>query len=383
MKLRYKIPIGVLACFAVLVAALATVIAYTEDCPTAPAVTSGEGAMKAVRYYCYGPPEVLVYDDVAAPEPADREVLVRVRAAGVNPLDWHFMRGSPYIMRLMAGLGAPKNPRLGVDFAGTVEAVGASVTRFKPGDAVFGGGNGAFAEYLVVRENRAIEIMPANISFEQAAGVPIAGLTALQALRDHGKLQPGERVLINGASGGVGTFAVQIAKAMGAHVTGVCSGRNADMVRSIGADQVFDYRQQDYTESGQQFDLIVDMVGNHSPLANQRVLSPTGRLIIVGGQKGDWIGPFLGVIKSSVTSAFVEQELKAFTARMRGEDLSVLARYMAEGAVTPVIDRRYSLEQTPDAIAYSESGRARGKIIVEVGSNRDMSRTDSALAESR
>ena len=275
------------------------------------------------------------------------------------------MRGSPYIMRLMAGLGAPKNPRLGVDFAGTVEAVGPAVTRFKPGDAVFGGGNGAFAEYLVVRENRAIEIMPANISFEQAAGVPIAGLTALQALRDHGNLQPGERVLINGASGGVGTFAVQIAKAMGAHVTGVCSGRNADMVRSIGADQVFDYRQQDYTESGQKFDLIVDMVGNHSPLENKRVLSDSGRLIIVGGPKGDWIGPLVGALKSAVASAFVEQELKSFTARMRGEDLATLAQYTAQGSVIPVIDRSYPLEKTAEAIAYSESGRARGKIIVE------------------
>ena len=383
MKLRYKIPIGIVAFFALLVAALATVIGYTEDCPPTPAGKSSEGTMKAVRYYCYGSPEVLVYDDVARPEPADNEVLVRVQAAGVNPYDWHFMRGSPYIMRLMVGVGAPKNPRMGVDFSGTVEAVGAAVTRFKPGDAVFGGADGAFAEYLVVREDRAIAAMPANISYEQAAGVPIAGLTALQALRDHGKLQPGERVLVNGASGGVGTFTVQIAKAMGADVTGVCSGRNVDMVRSIGADQVFNYREQDYTESGQQFDLIVDMVGNHSPLANQRVLSPTGRLIIVGGPKGDWIGPFLGILKSSVTSAFVKQELKAFTARMRGEDLATLAQYMAEGAVTPVIDRRYPLEKTADAIAHSESGRARGKIVVAVGSDFDALRSDAALTEVR
>lgn len=383
MKLRYKIPIGIVAFLALLVAALATVIGYTEDCPPAPAGKSSEGTMKAVRYYCYGSPEVLVYDDVARPEPANNEVLVRVQAAAVNPYDWHFMRGSPYIMRLMVGVGAPKNPQMGVDFSGTVEAVGAAVTRFKPGDAVFGGADGAFADYLVVREDRAIAALPANISYEQAAGVPIAGLTALQALRDHGKLQPGERVLVNGASGGVGTFAVQIAKAMGAHVTGVCSGRNVDMVRSIGADQVFNYREQDYTESGQQFDLIVDMVGNHSPLANQRVLSPTGRLIIVGGPKGNWIGPFLGMLKSSVTSAFVEQELKAFTARMRGEDLTTLARYMAEGTVTPVIDRRYPLEKTADAIAYSESGRARGKIIVEVGPRMDGSRIDAAPADGR
>jgi NADPH:quinone reductase-like Zn-dependent oxidoreductase len=288
-----------------------------------------------------------------------------VHAAGVNPYDWHFMRGSPFLMRLMVGLGSPKDPRMGVDFAGTVEAVGAAVTRYRVGDPVFGGASGSFAEYVVIREDRAVTGKPDNVSFEQAAGVPIAGLTALQALRDQGRLQPGERVLINGASGGVGTYAVQIAKAMGAHVTGVCSGRNIEMVKSIGADRVFNYKEEDYTGSGQQFDLIVDMVGNHSPLANQRLLTPGGRLIIVGGAKGDWLAPLMGAISSAATSLFVEQELKAFTARMTGEDLATIAGYMADGKVTTVIDQLYPLAEIQQAMSHSESGRARGKIIVD------------------
>lgn len=344
--------------------ALAATMSYTAACPGTPVATGSGETMDAVIYRCYGSPDVLEYTRVDKPEPAADEVLIEVKAAGVNPLDWHYMRGSPYLLRLMQGIGAPDDYRLGADFAGTVIAVGADVTRFAPGDDIFGGAWGAFGEYVVRNEERALAHKPDNVSFEQAAGVPIAAITALQALRDHGQLQPGQRVLINGASGGVGTYAVQIAKSMGAHVTGVCSGRNVDMVRSIGADAVFNYREQDYTESGQKFDLIVDMVGNHSPLANRQVLTPSGRLVNVGGGKGDWLAPLYGAISTAIINPFVEQEMLSFTAQLRSEDLEELARLMASGQVTTIIDRVYPLAETAEAMRYSESGRARGKIIV-------------------
>jgi NADPH:quinone reductase-like Zn-dependent oxidoreductase len=293
MKLRYKIANGFLILLVLAISALAVVLSYESDCIPAPPVAEGDEPMKAVVYSCYGSPDVLELADIAKPVPADDELLVKIQAAAVNPLDWHYMRGSPYFMRLMSGLGAPTETRLGVDFAGTVEAVGQHVTRFKPGDEVFGARTGAFAEYVTVRESRAVTAKPANVTYEQAASVPIAAITALQALRDKGQLQYGQKVLINGASGGVGTFAVQIAKSFGAEVTGVCSTRNVDMVRSIGADHVFDYKKENYTESGEQYDLIVDMVGNHSLAANRKVLRPDGRLVLVGGGKGDWIGPML------------------------------------------------------------------------------------------
>jgi len=245
MKLRYKIPLGLLAVFGLFLAGLAVTLSYTKSCPQFADAGNEGDTMKSVRYYCYGSPEVLEYGDVPRPEPGDGELLVKVHAAGVNPYDWHFMRGSPYVMRLFAGIGAPKDPDMGVDFAGTVEAVGPGVTRFEAGDEVFGGVGGAFSEYVVVRQDRAVVKKPGNVSFEEAAGVGIAGITAIQALRDQGELLAGQRVLINGASGGVGTYAVQIAKAMGAHVTGVCSGRNVDMVKSLGADQVFNYKVED------------------------------------------------------------------------------------------------------------------------------------------
>ena len=322
--------------------------------------------MKAIVYRCYGPPEVLQFEDVAKPKPADDEVLVRVRAAAVNPLDWHYMRGSPYIMRLGSGLGAPDDSRIGVDFAGTVEAVGINVKMFKPGDSVFGGGSGAFAEYLTVREDRALALKPANVTFEQAASVPIAAITALQALRDKGKVQPGHKVLINGASGGVGTFAVQIAKSLGAEVTGVCSTRNVDMVRSIGADHVIDYTREDYTRSGEKYDVIIDNVGNHSLLANRRVLDPDGILVIVGGSKGNWLGPLLRPIAALILSPFVDQEFAMILAKLAQEDLALLGDLMQSGEVVPVIDRHYPLSEVPAAIRYSEEGRARGKIIIDL-----------------
>jgi NADPH:quinone reductase-like Zn-dependent oxidoreductase len=322
--------------------------------------------MKAVQAFCYGSPDVLAYGDFARPEPAADELLVRVEAAGVNPLDYHYMRGSPYFIRMFAGLGAPEDPAMGVDFAGTVVAVGSEVTEFAVGDEVFGGANGAFAEYVIVRESRAVVKKPETVSFAEAAGVAIAGVTAIQALSDHGNLQPGQRVLVNGASGGVGTYAVQIAKAMGAHVTGVCSGRNVQMVESIGADEVFNYKEEDYTQSGQTFDLIIDTVGNHSPGANADLLTPEGKLVIVGGAKGDWIAPMMGPIKAAITNKFTDQELKTFTARMSKDDLTAIADYMASGDVITVIDKRFPLSDTAEAVRYSETGRARGKIIVEV-----------------
>jgi len=267
-------------------------------------------------------------------------------------------------MRLLAGLGAPDDPSMGVDFSGTVEAAGSKVTRFKPGDEVFGGRGGAFAEYVAVPEDRALALKPANMTFEQAASVPMAAITALQALRDKGKIEPGQKVLINGASGGVGTFAVQIAKSFGAEVTGVCSTRNVDMVRSIGADHVLDYTREDYTKSGQRYDLIIDNVGNHSLLANRRVLNPDGIFVIVGGSGGDWLGPLMRPISALMLSPFVGQEFGMLLAQMRQDDLATLGDLMRSGKMTPVIDRRYSLSEVPAAIQYSEEGHARGKIVI-------------------
>ncbi len=366
MKLRYKIANGILIFLALAIFSLGLVLSHNADCVPAPEISSASLSMKAIVYRCYGSPDVLTYEDIEKPMPGDDEVLVKVHAASVNPLDWHYMRGSPYFIRLGSGVGAPKDIRLGVDFAGTVEAVGKDVQQFKPGDEVFGGANGAFSEYVTVRDSRALAMKPANITFEQAASVPIAAITALQALRDKGKIKTGHRVLINGASGGVGTFAVQIAKSFGAEVTGVCSTRNVEMVRSIGADHVFDYKKENYTESGKQYDLIIDNVGNHSLLANRRVLSPEGVLVIVGGAGGNWLGPLIRPIKALLLSPFVGQEFVLILAQLRQEDLAILGDLMQAGTVTPVIDRSYRLSEVPAAIRYSEEGHARGKIIVDL-----------------
>ncbi len=366
MKLRYKIAGGILVFLAIALSSLALVLSHNSACGPAPAVSNETALMKAIVYRCYGAPDVLRFEDVEKPTPADDEVLVKVVAASVNPLDWHFMRGTPYFLRLMSGLGAPNDPSLGVDFAGTVEAVGRSVKRFKPGDEVFGGGSGAFAEYVTVREDRALTMKPPNMTFEQSATVPIAGITALQALRDTGNLESGQKVLINGASGGVGTFAVQIAKSFGAEVTGVCSTRNAEMVLSIGADYVVDYSKEDYTESGKRYDLIIDMVGNHSLSANRRALEPDGTFVIVGGGKGNWLGPMMSPIKALMLSPFVGQEFVMILAQLRKDDLAILGDLMQAGKVTPVIDRRYRLSEVPAAIRYSEEGHARGKIVIDL-----------------
>jgi NADPH:quinone reductase-like Zn-dependent oxidoreductase len=333
--------------------------------------------MKAIVYHNYGSPDVLRLEEIEKPVPTDDQVLIRVRAASVNPLDWHYMEGTPYIVRLIdSGLLKPKVTRLGVDYAGTVEAVGKNVTQFKPGEEVFGGKTGAFAEYVCVLADRAVVLKPANLTFEQAASIPIAAITALQGLRDKGKVQPGQKVLINGASGGVGTFAVQIAKSFGADVTGVCSGRNVEMVRSLGADHVIDYTKEDFTKSGQRYDVILDNVGNHSLLACRRALSPQGKYVLIGGGgPGDQglIGPLVNPIKALVLSPFVSQDMGMMLAELNQKDLTILGDLMQAGKVTPVIDRTYTLSQLPEAIRYLEEGHARGKVVITVGDNSEIS----------
>lgn len=321
--------------------------------------------MRAIVYHDYGSPDVLKCEEIEKPTPGDDEVLIRVRAASVNPLDWHFMRGAPYMIRIMTGLRRPKTPRLGVDLAGHVEAVGRNVTQFQPGDEVFGARlGGAFAEYVCADEN-SLAFKPANLTFEQAAAVPTAALTALQALRDKGRIQPGQRVLINGAAGGVGTFAVQVAKSFGANVTGVCSTRNVDLVRSIGADHVIDYTREDFTQGGRRYDVIFDCVANHSLSACRRVMSPGGAYILVGGTGGGrWIGPLARGLKAVLLSRFVTQKLVMFLTSSNKEDLVSLKELAESKRVTPVIDRTYPLSEVPEAIRYLEEGHARGKVVI-------------------
>ena len=325
--------------------------------------------MRAIVYCDYGLTN-LKLENIEKPVPTDDQLLVRVRAASLNPYDWHFIEGTPYIMRLMGvGLRKPKDTRLGVDFAGTVEAVGKNVTQFKPGDEVFGGRGGAFAEYVCPRANRAVALKPANITFEQAASVNIAGITALQGLRDKGKLRSGQKVLINGASGGVGTFSVQIAKFFGANVTGVCSTRNVDMVKSLGADQVIDYTKEDFAKGSERYDVILDNVPNHSLSEIRRILTPTGKYVMIGGggpNDNRWIGPFGRVIYTLLLSPFVSQQMGMMLADANQKDLTILADLMQSGKVKPVIDRTYRLDQVAEAMRYLEQGHARGKVVITV-----------------
>jgi NADPH:quinone reductase-like Zn-dependent oxidoreductase len=323
--------------------------------------------MRAVTRRCYGTPDVLAVEQLPIPVPDDHQLLVRVRAAAINPLDWHKIRGTPYAMRLAEGLGAPADPRLGVDFAGVVEAVGSKVTRFKPGDEIFGGRDGALADYIVVRETSSIARKPANVSFEQAASSYVAALTALQALRDSAAIRPGQKVLINGASGGVGTFAVQIAKSLGAEVTAVCSERNVELVRALGADHVIDYTREDFTQSAQRFDVIMDNVVNRPMLDIRRVLTPQGKYLVIGGGGPDdnpWIGAFKGPIKAFVISWFVEQDMAFFLSHASAADVATLAQLMLECKVRPVVDRTYPLTEIREAVRYLETGRARGKVVL-------------------
>ena len=322
--------------------------------------------MKAITYHRYGSPDVLDFEEVDEPVAKDDEVLIRVRAASVNPRDWHFMRGLPYIMRPI-GLRIPKDGGFGSDVAGQVEAVGKAVTRFRPGDEVFAHVlSGGFAEYTCVSED-VLGLKPANLTFEQAAAVPLAALTALQGLRDHGQIQAGQKVLIIGASGGVGTFAVQLGKSFGAEVTGLCSTRNLDLVRSIGADHVIDYTKEDFTQSGQKYDLIFQLAGTRSPSDCRRALTSKGKLILSSGESdGRWIGPLDRIIKAVVLSPFVSQRLGPFEAKRSKEDLRVLKELIESGKVSPVIDRTYPLSETAEAVRYLEEGHARGKVVITV-----------------
>jgi NADPH:quinone reductase-like Zn-dependent oxidoreductase len=334
--------------------------------------------MKAIVYGTYGSPDVLKLTDIDQPTVADDQVLVRVRAASVNPADWHFMRGLPYLVRMINGLRKPRKATvLAGDMAGQVEAAGKKVTRFRPGDQVFGrtrAGHrpdrraavaaGGCAEYACVTDDL-LALKPANLTFEQAAAVPLAALTALQALRDKGNVQPGQKVLINGASGGVGTFAVQIAKSFGAEVTGVCSTRNLDMVRSVGADHVIDYTRDDFTRSGQRYDLILD-TGDRSLSDCRRALTPRGTLIVIGGSAGRWIDGLGRANKARVLSPLVSQRLHPFLTKWNKQDLHIVTDLIEAGQVTPVIDRTYPLEEAADAIRYLEGGHARGKIVITI-----------------
>lgn len=320
--------------------------------------------MKAIVYHQYGSPDVLRLEDIPQPELAEDRVLVRVHAASPNPYDWHFMRGKPWIMRIGSGFLKPKQIRLGADLAGVVEAVGRQVTMFKPGDAVFGQGVGAFAEYVVVKPT-SVARKPANLTFEQAATIPIPGYTALQALRDHGKVTAGHTVLINGASGGVGTFAVQIAKAFGAEVTGVCSGRNAELVRSIGADHVIDYTKEDFVSGERRYDLILDNVGSRSLSDCRRMLTPSGKYVLIGADR-DRGGPLFRFVKVSILSMLGSRNITGMMARPRQEDLYVMKDLIEAGKVTPVIDRAFPLREVPEAMRYLEEGHVRGKIVITV-----------------
>jgi NADPH:quinone reductase-like Zn-dependent oxidoreductase len=337
--------------------------------------------MKAAVYTSYGPPDVVTITDVARPVPKEDEVLIAVRAASVNPLDG-LTAGKPYSLRIMTGLRRPKATRLGVDVAGVVAAAGRTVTQFKPGDQVFGlclvnphapgaaawaRSQGAFAEYACAPES-VLAGKPGNITFEQAAAAPVAAITALQGLRDAGRVQPGQKTLINGAAGGVGTFAVQIAKCLGAEVTGVCSPRNADMVGSIGADRVIDYTQEDFTQGGRRYDIVFDCIGNHSLSACRRVLTRKGVYIGAGGPGSRWLlGLLARPVAILVLSRFVSQDLAVFLAKPRQKDLLYIRDLMAAGRITPVIDRCYGLAEVSEAMRYQQAKHARGKVVIGLG----------------
>jgi NADPH:quinone reductase-like Zn-dependent oxidoreductase len=339
----------------------------TNDC--ARLTSHGNNPMKAITSCEYGV-DNLKLQAIEKPTPADNEVLVRVRAASVNPVDGHLMRGNVLMRLLGGGLRKPKNTRFGTDFAGVVEAVGKDVTNFKSGDEVFGAKNGAVADYICVNADRGIVTKPSNITFEQGGSVAVAGVTALQGLRDKGHIAAGQKVLINGASGGVGTFAVQIAKAFGAEVTGVSSTRNVDLVRSIGADHVIDYTKEDFTKGEQHYDMIFDLVGNHSFSERRRVLTPDGLCVLggIGGagiHPGSW-GRIAGNFGAAFLSNFTNQKFVTYIAKLTKDDLTVLRDLMHAGKVSPVIDRTYKLNQAADAVRYLEEGHARGKVVIVV-----------------
>jgi NADPH:quinone reductase-like Zn-dependent oxidoreductase len=321
--------------------------------------------MKAAIRDRYGSPDVVEIREIDKPAPTDDEVLVRVHAASLNLADWYEVNGRPYVGRAQMGLRKPKSNRLGVDYAGTVEAVGKNVTEFRPGDEVFGGRSGAYAEYVSARADRGIAPKPANLTFEEAAAVPVAAITALQGLRDKGGLQPGQKVLINGASGGVGTFAVQIAKALGAEVTAVCSTRNVELVRSLGADHVVDYKREDFTRSDQRYDLMLDIAGSRSWSECKRVLNPQATLVLVGGPKTNrLLGPIGHLAKVRLAALRSSRKVVFFIANLNKADMVVLRQLLEAGKVTPVIDRRYELGEISDAFRYMGEGHCRAKVVI-------------------
>lgn len=323
--------------------------------------------MQAITYHRYGPPDVLEFEEIPKPTPAEDQVLIRVHAASVNPYDWHFLRGTPSFIRLFTGMRGPKFPRLGADVSGVVEAIGANVATFKPGDAVFGQAKGSFAEYACAAASQ-LAFKPEGISFEQAACLPIAGITALQGLRDKANVQAGQTVLINGAAGGVGTFAVQIAKSLGARVNGVCSTRNVELVRRIGADEVIDYTRDDFARSAQRYDLLFDLVGNRSLADCLRAVEPHGTYISCGGGGPDQSSMHLlsGMLRNVVQSRLVSQKMPGLLAKINRDDLAVLADLVQSGKVIPVVERTYSLRETAEAIRHVESGHVRGKVVIVV-----------------
>jgi NADPH:quinone reductase-like Zn-dependent oxidoreductase len=370
VRLKRKILYGVGAVLVVGISALLIALSHESPCPQPPAPAEGVDSMRAITHRCYGEPgQSLALERIAKPVPGEGEVLIRIRAASVNPYEWHMTTGKPYLMRLGSGFGTPEGSiRVGYDMAGTIEAVGAKVTRFKVGDEVFGGAHGALAEFALANAEKGdLVLKPANVSFEDTAGILIAGGTALQALRDYGHIAPGQKVLINGASGGVGTYAVQLAKYFGADVTAVCSTRNVDMVRSLGADHVIDYTKENFTERPEQYDLIVDNVGNHPYLDLTKVVKPEGGIVTVSGPKDNaFLGPLSRVARQQVLSYFVKQQLTFFVADVKVPDLELLGNLMRDGKLKTVIDRRYPLEQAGTALDYIGSGRARGKVIVSL-----------------
>jgi NADPH:quinone reductase-like Zn-dependent oxidoreductase len=361
-----------------LLAAIGTAVLLWARAPLAqPPNPAAPPRMKAIVHYDYGGPDVLRLVEVDKPVCDDDQMLIRVRAVSLNPLDWHYMRGAPYFLR--AAESAPLEPedvRLGVDFAGEVVAVGKNVAAARPGDSVFGAHFGSLAEYVCSSE-KSLAPKPAAITFEEAAAIPVAGMTALQGLRDKGRLEPGQKVLINGASGGVGTYAVQIAKSLGANVTAVCSTRNIGLVQSLGADHVVDYTREDFTDGGRQYDLILDMVGTHSLFDYRRAMTPSGRLVVVGSiDKGRWLGPLAGAIRAVIFSRVVSQQFLFFISHTNREDLTFLGDLIEAGKLRSVIDKRYSLGRVPEAMQYLEAGHARGKVIITLNDD------DVAAAES-
>jgi NADPH:quinone reductase-like Zn-dependent oxidoreductase len=319
--------------------------------------------MQAILQHTYGSADVLELGDVEEPTPGSDQVLVRVKAAAVNPLDYHSMKGRPLFIRLGNGLRGPKQAVRGADAAGVVEAVGAAVTDLRPGDEVFGARSGSFAELVA---GKSFAPKPASLTFEQAAAIPVAAVTALQGLRDKGRIAPGQRVLVNGAAGGIGTFAVQIAKASGAHVTGVCSTRNVDLVRSLGADEVVDYTRADFRRGGTRYDLVLDNVGNVSLLDRRRVLAENGRLVIVGAMHGHMVRTMLRGVFGSLLTRFGNRRAVFFVARITKDDLLVLKQLVDDGKLVPVIDRTYPLSDAADAVRYLQTERARGKVVITI-----------------